>query len=176
MGGKRRRQRIHVYLFIALIMFLAAFGCSAGRDAAVPPEATNSVRLVKDDLEQARQFLARGDYESSLNAYKKVFEEYKGSSAAGEALFNIGLIFTHPENRNRDNQRAVESFRRVIREYPLSPRVVETGIWIGILNENMRLKQTASEAVKESARLKEIIKRSQEVDVEIEEKKRDEKR
>ena len=176
MGGKRRRQGIYIYLFIALVMFMFTFGCTESRNAAVPLERTNTVPPVEVDLKQARQFLARGDYEPSLNTYRKIFEEFRGTSAAGEALYNIGIIFAHPDNRNRDYQRALESFRRVVSEYPRNQRVIEARVLIGLLTENVKLKQAVSEGVKENSRLKQMIKESREVDQEIEEKKREEKR
>ncbi|HOC45144.1 MAG: tetratricopeptide repeat protein [Syntrophorhabdaceae bacterium] len=176
MGGKRRRQGIYIYLFVALMMFAVVFGCTEGRNATVPSEGTNNVTPVAVELKEARQLLARGDYESSLKTYRKIFEDYRGTPTAGEALYNIGIVFADPENRNKDHHRSVESFRRLVKEYPRNPRAVEAGIWIGILTENAKLKQTASEAVKESSRLKQIMKESREVDKEIEEKKREENR
>jgi outer membrane protein assembly factor BamD (BamD/ComL family) len=75
-----------------------------------------------------------------------------------EALFNIGLIYAHSGNPKKDYRKALDSFRKVIADYPKSPFVEQAKIWVGILQENERLNQ--------------VIENSREVDMEIEERKR----
>ena len=117
------------------------------------------------DREEARSpfpryqgLLARGDYEGTLAENQKVLALSNRQPPGDEALFNIGLIYAHSGNPKKDYRKALDSFRKVIADYPKSPFVEQAKIWVGILQENERLNQ--------------VIENSREVDMEIEERKR----
>jgi len=191
-GRKRTRQRNHVHLCIAVVMCFAIIGCAAGGDIIEPPKETVPARpdvhrdladarrdfaaARRRDLADARRLLAAGDYQSALRINETVLKTSAGKPPADEALFNIGIIFAHPGNRGRDYQRSITSFRRLAKEYPQSPLADQASLWAGVLEENIKLRRASSEALQENARLKQIIEKSKAVDVEIEEKKREETR
>jgi tetratricopeptide (TPR) repeat protein len=102
--------------------------------------------------------LARGDYEGALAENQKVLALSNRQPPGDEALFNIGLIYAHSGNPKKDYRKALDSFRKVIADYPKSPFVEQAKIWAGILQENERLNR--------------VIENSREVDMEIEERKR----
>jgi tetratricopeptide (TPR) repeat protein len=117
------------------------------------------------DREEARSpfpryqgLLARGDYEGALAENQKVLALSNRQPPGDEALFNIGLIYAHSGNPKKDYRKALDSFRKVIADYPKSPFVEQAKIWAGILQENERLNR--------------VIENSREVDMEIEERKR----
>ena len=64
----------------------------------------------------------------------------------------MGLVYAHPKNPKKDNKRAIAFFNRVVKSYPDSPWTEQAKIWVGVLDGVEKLKQ---------------------VDIEIEEKKRD---
>jgi TolA-binding protein len=74
---------------------------------------------------------------------------------ADTAIFNMGLVYVHPKNPKKDNKRAISYFNRVIKGYPESPWAEQARIWVGVLDGMEKLKQ---------------------VDIEIEERKRDRSR
>lgn len=192
MGRKRTRQRNHVYLCIAVVMCFTVIGCATGVDIVEPPKETtpagsdvhrdlaNARRELaaarRRDLAEGRRLLAAGDYQSALRINETVLKTSAGKPPADEALFNIGIIFAHPGNKSRDYQRSIVSFRRLVKEYPQSPLADQASMWAGVLEENIKLRRASSEAQQENARLKQIIEKSKAVDVEIEEKKREETR
>jgi hypothetical protein len=173
-------------------MCFAVIGCAAGGDIVEPPNETvparpNVHRDLADarrdfaaarrrDLADARRLLAAGDYQSALRINETVLKTSAGKPPADEALFNIGIIFAHPGNRNRDYQRSIVSFRRLVKEYPQSALADQASIWAGVLEENIKLRRSSSEAQQENARLKQIIEKSKAVDIQMEEKKREETR
>ncbi|OPY02992.1 MAG: hypothetical protein A4E60_00663 [Syntrophorhabdus sp. PtaB.Bin047] len=158
-------------------MYLAAFGCAVPEKAAEGPDrAPQGVSDARRDLDEARRLLDRGNYQLSLMVSERVLTGPAGLAHGDEALFIMGLVFAHPGNQNRDYQRSVAFFKRLVREFPYSPLKEQARTWTEVLEENMKLKRASSEALQEIARLKQIIEQSKKVDIEIEEKKREEKR
>lgn len=119
------------------------------------PKVHREIREADNHLQFAQQLLGKGDYEGSLRESQKVIALAKDSSPADAAVFNMGLVHAHPNNPKKDNKRAIEYFNRLIKGYPGSPWVDQAKIWVGVLDGVEKLKQ---------------------VDIEIEEKKRDQTR
>ncbi|MDH5767649.1 MAG: hypothetical protein OEZ31_01650 [Nitrospirota bacterium] len=70
---------------------------------------------------------------------------------ADEALFNIGLIYSHYGYQKKDYKKSLTFYKRLVRDFPMSPLVEQAKIWIGVL---------------------EVIEKTKQVDIEIEEKKK----
>ena len=68
------------------------------------------------------------------------------------ALFNMGLLHVHYANPKRDIVQARIFFARLVEEFPESPRTEEARIWVSIL---------------------ETMEKTRQIDIEIEEKKRE---
>ena len=178
MGGKSSRARQHVYIRITLLILFCG-GCAASQkevpkvNVPVPevvlqpqplPEPPPVIEEPKEALERreaneylilAQNLMAKGDYEGSLRESQKVLGLLNDQSPADTAIFNMGLIYAHPKNPKKDNKRAIYFFNRVIKGYPDSPWAEQAKIWVGVLDGVEKLKQ---------------------VDLEIEERKRDRSR
>jgi tetratricopeptide (TPR) repeat protein len=113
---------------------------------------TRELREADAFLQSAQQLLSKGDYESSFKESQKVLALAKENAPADAAMFHMGLIYAHPNNPKKNNKTAIGFFTRVIKSYPESPWVEQAKIWVGVLDGLEKLKQ---------------------VDIEIEEKKRD---
>ncbi|MGC1456401.1 MAG: tetratricopeptide repeat protein, partial [Nitrospirota bacterium] len=74
------------------------------------------------------------------------------SPPGDEALFYMGLIYVHYGNLKKDYSKALTFFRRVAKEFPQSLRAEEAKIWVGVL---------------------EAIEKAKQVDIQIEEKKKE---
>ncbi len=83
-----------------------------------------------------------------------------------EALFNIGLIYTHYGYPRRDYQKSLDYFKKMVKVFPQSPWVGQAKMWIGMLQENEKLKR-------EIEGLNKTIEKSKHVDIELEEKKKE---
>ena len=162
MGGKPSRARQHFCICAALLTLIG--GCAIFQEAPEPrggaPEPKGVVeakearewREANEHLHVAQNLLARSDYEGSLRESQRVLALAKDQSPADAAVFNMGLVYAHPKNPRKDNRQAIGFFNRVIKGYPDSPWVEQAKIWVGVLDGVEKLKQ---------------------VDIDIEEMKRD---
>ena len=159
MGRKRNRTWKYLYLCIACMILISLAGCTALKEM-------EAKRETREYLIKAQKLLDQGDYEGSLKENQKVLSLYGNVPPGDEALFNMGLIYTHYGYPKRDYQKPLDYFKRLIKVFPQSPLVGYSKIWIGILQENERLNMEIEE-------LKKTIKKSKQVDIEIDEKKKE---
>jgi len=110
--------------------------------------------------------MADGDYEGALKANQEALSMSGRNAPGDEALFNMALIYAQYEYPKRDYEKSLDLFKRLVKTYTESPLVVQAKIWIGILEENERLRS-------EVAELNKTIKKTKQVDIEIEEKKKE---
>ena len=108
-----------------------------------------------DDKQEAMQLVG-----------KARFALYDNIPPGDEALFNIGLIYAHYGYPKRDYKKSLDLFKRLVKMFPQSPLAGQAKLWIGILQENERLNREIEE-------LNKTIKKSKQVDIEIEEKKKE---
>jgi tetratricopeptide (TPR) repeat protein len=74
--------------------------------------------LAKSALHEANDLFGRGKFADSLNRYEQLMAKHPG--AADRALFEMGFIYAHPGNKQKDYGKALECFEKIIREYPRS--------------------------------------------------------
>jgi MarR-like DNA-binding transcriptional regulator SgrR of sgrS sRNA len=86
---------------------------------------TSTLEMLKD----AESKMGRGDYETSEQETLMVLKAYRGVYG-DRALFQLGLLYAHPENPKVDYGKSVEYFERILREFPLSEKKEEARIWI----------------------------------------------
>ncbi|HSH13315.1 MAG TPA: tetratricopeptide repeat protein [Desulfurivibrionaceae bacterium] len=60
---------------------------------------------------------------------------------ADEALYNLGLIYAHGENPDKDYRQAREFFNRLSSEFPDSPLAEEARIWLGLFGVFEKMQQ-----------------------------------
>ncbi len=106
-----------------------------------------------------QRLLAMGDYERCINENQRVLSLSYTRSLKDQALFNLGLVYAHSGNPKKDFEKSLDFFKRLINDYPKSPLVEQAKIWVSILQERGELNQ--------------VIQKLKQVDIEIEEKKRE---
>ena len=79
-------------------------------------------------LREAESLMERGAYEASLNESLQVLNAHS-PTLGDEALFQMGLLYAHPENPWADRDKAVASFERIQRDFPLSRKKEEARLW-----------------------------------------------
>ncbi len=196
MGRKYSRAGKHLYLCVAGLI-LAMSGCGALKEATDRQQAQHSILL-------SQKLLAQGDYEGSLRENQQVALLFAEQSPGDEAIFNMALIYTDERNPKKDYQVAIGLLKKLQTSYPKSPLVAQSRVWVGVLEEHERLAQTnerltqtndklaehndklsqaneklvqANEKlVQANEKLNQVIKKSQQVDLEIELKKREKER
>ena len=78
----------------------------------------NDVRQAKTTFAEANDLFYQGSYTASLDKYSKIIEKYPAK--ADRALFEMGIIYAHPKNEQKDYQKSLECFQKLIKDYPES--------------------------------------------------------
>ena len=78
----------------------------------------NDGRQVKTTFAEANELFYQGSYTASLDKYSEITEKYPAK--ADRALFEMGIICAHPKNEQKDYQKSLECFQKLIKEYPES--------------------------------------------------------
>ena len=123
-------------------------------------------RDTREYLITAQKLMDQGDYEGSLKENQKVLSLYDNAPPGDEALFNTALIYAYNGYSKKDYQKSLDHFKRLVKVFPQSPFAGQAKIWIGILQENERLSREIEE-------LNKALEKSKQVDIEIDEKKKE---
>lgn len=73
-------------------------------------------RQIRSMSREANDFFNQGKYEASLSRYRQIAEKYP--AAADRALFEMGIVYAHPGNENKDYLKALECYRKLVNDYP----------------------------------------------------------
>jgi tetratricopeptide (TPR) repeat protein len=76
----------------------------------------NDRRQVKTTFAEANDLFHQGSYAASLDKYSEIIERYPAK--ADRALFEMGIILAHPKNQQKDYQKSLECFQKLIKDYP----------------------------------------------------------
>ena len=138
-------------------MALSLLGCGLFVHREQPEEDQAQVAVTR-----ARRLLSQQDFDGAAKENQRAITLARNRPPVDEALFQLGLIAATVANPKRDNKAAMGYFNRVIREYPQSPWVDQAKAWVGVLQANDKLVET--------------LEKSKQVDIEIEEKRRQKER
>lgn len=93
--------------FICLIMApMLISGCSHFNDGL----------QAKKTFAEANDLFHQGSYTASLDKYSEIIEKYP--AMADRVLFEMGIIYAHPKNEQKDYQKSLECFQKLIKDYP----------------------------------------------------------
>src|SRR4030042_4747866 len=92
-------------IFLMMAPILLA-GCSPFNDG----------RQAKMTFAEANDLFHQGSYTASLDKYSEIIDKYPAT--ADRALFEMGIIYAHPKNEQKDYQKSLECFQKLIKEYP----------------------------------------------------------
>ncbi len=181
MGGKRNRTGKQVYFCLASLILLFLSGCATidrtkerVEVATVSAETKEPVVIgtplittppkkerveVREPVFRGQKLLSPGDYEGFLKENEKALSLSGNKFAKDEALFNLGLAYAHPGNPKKDYGKSISFFKRLLKDYPQSPLSDQAKAWLEVLQENEKLI--------------EMIEKSKQIDLEIEERKRE---
>lgn len=200
MGEKQAKKRKYLFFYSTcfLTILLLGIGCTATLNF-------QKKQQTEESLEKGEKFLTKGGYKEALIEYQKVLRLFPKVSPGDNALFNIGLIWLHPDNPQRDYEKSLISFQRVIHDFSQTrlkekAKVLSYTVAKLIRNKNniKKLKESADflqsrlqkeneeqakilkkqmeelkELKKKIGKLKEQLRELKEIDIVIEEKKRD---
>jgi tetratricopeptide (TPR) repeat protein len=99
----RKAQKITSILLITPILIS---GCSH----------FNEGYQAKSTFEEANDLFSQGNYKASLNKYEQIIEKYP--TTGERVLFEMGVIYAYPKNDQKDYQKSLECFQKLIKDYP----------------------------------------------------------
>ncbi|HTF99841.1 MAG TPA: tetratricopeptide repeat protein [Nitrospirota bacterium] len=106
----------------------------------------------RDHLATVKKLINRGDFDGALRQSQETLERSSAPPRADAALMTMGLVAAHPANPKKDYKRALGYFKQLLHDYPASGLAEEGKIWVGVLESFEKAKQ---------------------VDIDIEQKKKD---
>ena len=66
--------------------------------------------------QEANDFFNQGKYEASLSKYEQIIEKHP--AVADRVLFEMGIMYAYPRNEQKDYQKSLECFQKLVRDYP----------------------------------------------------------
>ncbi len=71
---------------------------------------------ARSTFEEANNLFSQGSYNDSLGKYEQIMKKYpvKGD----RVLFEMGIIYSYPKNEQKDYQKSLECFQKLIKDYP----------------------------------------------------------
>ncbi|WP_408998015.1 L,D-transpeptidase family protein [Syntrophus buswellii] len=106
--GEQSRIKALLSCFMAFILPFLIVGCTPSYEGF----------LFKSNLREANDFFNQGNYRASLNKYEQMMSDYPES--ADRVLFEMGVIYAHPENKQKDYEKSLECFQKLLKDYPES--------------------------------------------------------
>jgi L,D-peptidoglycan transpeptidase YkuD (ErfK/YbiS/YcfS/YnhG family) len=103
-GKRQRRLGEYLRLFFICIMITPILICGCSY--------IDERRQVKE----ANDFFNQGKYEASVSKYEQIIEKHP--AAADRVLFEMGIIYAYPGNEQKDYQKSLECFQKLVRDYP----------------------------------------------------------
>ena len=73
---------------------------------------------AKSTFKEANDFFSQENYKASLSKYQQIIEKYP--TAGDRVLFEMGIIYEYPRNEQKDYQKSLECFLKLIKDYPES--------------------------------------------------------
>jgi len=149
MGQKCAGKRQYLLFRIAgcLMLTLLLAGCQ------YPPERWKT----EEHLATANYYLGRGNFNASLRESRAVLNLYP-QLLGDRALFQIGLVYSHPENSEHDFTKAREAFGALVSRYPDSPLKPQAEMWIMVLRNLQDMKSVLSAKNQELDRSKDQLR------------------
>ena len=189
MGRKFSQQRKHFFLYIAcwISFLLAGTGCAPYYNLYNDePFSFDQHSEANQLLLEAKLSFSSGDFLTSLKKNQEMLNRFP-QKYGSHALYMMGMIYANPENTYVNYEISIHFFKKLVKEYPESVFKDKAKIWIWLLHQNMDyaekvdkknkridlLENELETEKKEIINLQNQIKRLKEIDLGIEEKKRE---
>jgi L,D-peptidoglycan transpeptidase YkuD (ErfK/YbiS/YcfS/YnhG family) len=107
--GKRQRGRggyLGLFFICIIITPILICGCSS----------TDEGLQARSTSEEANNFFNQEKYEASLSIYEQIIDKHP--AVVDRVLFEMGIIYAYPRNEQKDYQKSLEYFQKIVRDYP----------------------------------------------------------
>jgi murein L,D-transpeptidase YafK len=107
--GKRQRgigEYLRLFFVCIMITPILICGCSH----------IDEGHQARSLSQEANDFFNQGKYEASLSKYEQIIEKHP--AVADRVLFEMGIIYAYPRNEQKDYQKSLKCFQKLVRDYP----------------------------------------------------------
>ena len=125
MGKKQSRRGEHLYFLFGCIIITSILICGCSH--------FYQGYLARPAFEEANDFFSQGSYEASLSKYEQIIVKYP--EAGDRVLFAMGVIYAYPKNEQKDYQKSLECFQKLINDYPGSGYRQDSEVMISLIND-----------------------------------------
>jgi len=101
---KQSRMGAHFFFFVVCVIMTPVLICCCSHS--------------KSTFEEANDLFYQGRYQASLNKYEQIAEI--DPTTGDRVLFEMGIIYSHPKNEQKDYQKSLECFQKLVKNYPES--------------------------------------------------------
>ncbi len=108
MDDKQSRMGRLLCLFAVCIILTPVLICGCGH--------MNEASQARPIFEEANNLFSQGNYGASLDKYGQIIEKYP--STGDRALFEMGIVYSYPRNEQKDYQKSLECFQKLVKDYP----------------------------------------------------------
>ena len=108
MGKKQSRIGEHLHFFFVCIIITPILICGCSH--------FNKGFQARSTFKEANDFFSQGNYKASLSKYQQIIEKYP--TAGDRVLFEMGIVYAYPGNEQKDYQKSLECFQKLIKDYP----------------------------------------------------------
>lgn len=182
-------KRIFIWLFLLFLLF----ACTSKQVVDVPEVVPPSLSVLSFPPQKAME---SGDYGGFLATNEKALKECGEAGQCEIALFNLGFVHAYSKSSHYNPSKALRYFQELVKKYPQSPWAFQARAWIDLIKKSIasenvlrRLKdelKSKDSAIDELQDLKEVLKsresainelqermrRSRDIDVEIDQRER----
>jgi tetratricopeptide (TPR) repeat protein len=152
----------HLYIFLVCIIMTPLLLCGCSHvDQGIQAKPT---------FKEANDLFSQGSYAASLSKYEQIMEKYPATG--DRVLFEMGIVYAYPGNDQKDYQKSLECFQKLVRDYPESGYKKDSEMMIFQIN-NVTIKdktiaalQAQIETFQQDSRSKanEIVKLQQKIE------------
>jgi murein L,D-transpeptidase YafK len=66
--------------------------------------------------QEANQFFNQGNYGAALGKYEQLIANYP--AVEDRVLFEMGIVYAYPKNAQKDYQKSLDCFQKIVKDYP----------------------------------------------------------
>ena len=175
----RKQSRNWQYLYLCIISLIGIYFCGCARQHVIPKKAVyvppqpQTIEKCKEDnelLQRSEELLTQGNYSGALAANQKILSLPDNDLSKDEALYNIGIIYAHYKNPERNYKKSIKVFKSLIHKYPDSRLIEQSKVWLEVLQTNENLDSTNESLELTIECLEETIENLKKVDTDIEQR------
>jgi tetratricopeptide (TPR) repeat protein len=107
MDKRQSRRGEHIYFFLICIIITPILICGCSH--------FSKEFQARSTFKEANDFFSQGNYKASLSKYEQIIEKYP--TAGDRVLFEMGIIYAYPRNEQKDYQKSLDCFQKLIKDY-----------------------------------------------------------